>query len=103
MLMPFDTNWPPDHAELDGGPFRDQFNSLNDQDTGLSNQLTDLSNQVADLPTSANVNDAIVSNTPRNCDNVTPFTGTFSNPPTQSELVAFKTWANGWLAALKRS
>lgn len=28
--MPYDTNWPPDHAELDGGPFRDQFNSLKD-------------------------------------------------------------------------
>ena len=28
--MPFDTNWPPDHAELDGAPFRDQFNGLKD-------------------------------------------------------------------------
>ena len=28
--MPFDSNWPPDHSELDGGPFRDQFNGLKD-------------------------------------------------------------------------
>ena len=26
--MPFDHNFPADHSELDGGPYRDQFNSL---------------------------------------------------------------------------
>ena len=86
--MPFDPNFPPDQQPLNAAPFRDQYNALNDL--------------ITDLPTMANVNDAIVSNTPRNCDNVAAFTGTFSNPPTAAELVAFKNWANGLLAQLHR-
>ena len=26
--MPYDNNWPPDHADLDGAPFRNQFQGL---------------------------------------------------------------------------
>jgi len=47
--MPFDSNWPPDHAELDGGPFRDQFNGLKDlidaQAAQISAQQTQLNAQ----------------------------------------------------------
>ena len=28
IICPDDSNWPPDHAELDGAPFRNQFNGL---------------------------------------------------------------------------
>jgi len=42
LLMPFDTNFPPDHQPLNGAPFRAQFNALNDLITALQSQLAPL-------------------------------------------------------------
>ena len=86
--MAFDPTKPVAGAEIDANELRDQLNGLNDL--------------ITDQPSMDEVNNAIVSNTPRNCDNVGLFTGNFSNPPTQAELVAFKTWANGLVTQLHR-
>ena len=45
--MPFDTNWPPDHGELDGAPFRAQFNGLKALLDAQQSQLVALQNQLA--------------------------------------------------------
>ena len=47
--MPFDSNWPPDHAELDGAPFRNQFNGLKALIDALQTQVADQQIQIAGL------------------------------------------------------
>ena len=87
--MPYDTNFPPNHQALASADWRDQLNVLNDL--------------ITDLPTAADVDYSIRAQSANNCDAVGLFTGTFSNPPTQAEMVAFKTWANALVTALHRS
>jgi len=72
--MPFDTNWPPDHAELDAGPFRDQFNALND----------DISTRV----TAADMEAEMFANTAGSLATVAKLNLTVSNPPTQAQMQA---------------
>ena len=87
--MPYDTTLPVDHSPIVAAELRDQFNGLNDL--------------ITDLPTSANVNDAIVSNTPRNCDGVAALAETISNPPTQAQVQALQNKLNELIAALHRT
>ncbi len=87
--MPYDPNLPADHAQIVAAELRNQFSGLNDL--------------IADLPTAANVNDTVVSNTPRNCDGVAALAGTIANPPTQAQVQALQNKLNELIAALHRS
>ena len=72
--MPFDINWPPDHAELDGAPFRNQFNGLKDM--------------VDAVPTSPEMASVIADNSASNVNGVMPLNLTISDPPTRAEVQA---------------
>jgi hypothetical protein len=76
--MPFDSTWPPDHAELDGAPFRAQFNGLNDL-------ITDLQNQVSALQTQLNgVSQLVIA---------------VNDPPQQAEVMALLAKLNELIVA----
>jgi hypothetical protein len=92
--MPFDSNFPPDHQDLDAAPFRDQFNGLNDN-------INNLANQVANLPTVDSVLDTVTAYAARNVDGLGALTLTISNPPTQAQVQAIVNAYNTLLLALK--
>jgi capsule polysaccharide export protein KpsE/RkpR len=93
--MPFDATWPPDHAELDGGPFRDQFNGLNDLITDLQNQVSALQNQVNTLQA------ALATRAPR-VDGLAALNIPFHDPPTQDDLQAVGDYSSSIVAALQQ-
>lgn len=84
--MPFDPNFPPDHQDLDGQPFRDQFNGLNDN--------------INAKPSMADVTNAISSTAARNCDAVQPSNIAFHDPISRAEGEALQDKYNELLAAL---
>ncbi len=88
-LMPYDPSLPTNNSPIVAAELRNQFNGLNDL--------------IADLPTTANVNDMIVSNTPRNCDGVAVLAGSIANPPTQAQVLALQDKVNELIAALHRT
>ncbi len=96
--MPYDANWPPDHAELDGAPFRDQFNGLKALIDGLQNQCTDLNNQIQTRPDVG----TIESDTSGATLPVAHLNLTVSNPPTQTEIQAIADKLDEMLVYLHR-
>jgi 16S rRNA G1207 methylase RsmC len=86
--MPFDATWPPDHAELDGGPFRDQFNGLNDLITGLQTQLNALTDALTNYSTTADMETEMFANTAGSVATLAKLNMTVSNPPTQAQMQA---------------
>ena len=49
--MPFDPTWPPQNAEVESAPFRNQFNALNDMIIAQAALITTMQGQIADLQT----------------------------------------------------
>jgi len=62
-------------------------------DAGAQGQPGEVSNQ--------QLSDAI-NGTARNPASIGPFTGDFSDPPTQNEMRAFRDWANSFFGATAR-
>ena len=46
--------------------------------------------------------DSAIGGTANNPSGIAPFTGTFSDPPTQAEMMAFAAWSETLRAALVR-
>ena len=58
-------------------------------------KLSTLNSQISTLPTA-------LAGTANNPASLGPFDGDFSDPPTQSEMRAFRDWSNALYAALAR-
>jgi len=92
--MPFDANWPPDHAELDGGPFRDQFNSLKALIDAQAAQIADLQNQLtAQAARWDTLDNQLAVMAPLNISS--------GDPLTQAEVQIIGAQTDGLLAALQ--
>jgi len=101
--MPYDATWPPDHAELDGAPFRDQFNALKALIDAQAVQIAALNTSLSNCVTTAAMTDAILATSANNCDFVTPLNPVVSNPPTQAQVLAIATKLNQLLAQLQHN
>ena len=88
--MPFNPNFPPDHQELDGGPFRDQFNALKALNDAQAAQIAALTARVQALESGKasmdDVNAAIAANSSANSNSVDMLDLNPSDPPSQNDV-----------------
>jgi phage I-like protein len=59
--MAFDPTFPADHSELDGGPYRDQFNALKALIDAQQAQISDLQSNLNDLSLQGGDNAAAIT------------------------------------------
>ena len=92
--MAFDPTWPPQNAEVDSAPFRNQFNSLKALIDAQATQITDLQTQVAALQARFTAMDNIFAT-------LTPLNISETDPLTQAEVASVAGRADDLLAVLQ--
>lgn len=85
--MAFDPNFPPDHQELDAGPFRDQYNALKALIDAQAARIAAL--------------ESAMNGTARN-PNLGEFDPGFSDPPATTDLQNIQAFINQLTTALNR-
>ena len=105
--MAFDPNLPRANAPVVSAELRNQFNGLKTLIDAVpagpqgSPGSTGPPGEVSNQQLTDTVNNAI-ADTPHNPSSIGPFTGTFSDPPTQAEMQAYAAWGESLRQALIR-
>ena len=86
--MSFDPNLPANNSPIVSAELRNQFTALKSLIDAQAAQIADLQSQLNQKVAMADVTAAIQQGASANSNDVTTFTDTFSDPPTEAEMQA---------------